>query len=135
MTDDAASVTELYEGAATHVPTPGIPIFEGRQVDAAHLKIAGTTPLDDVGDIVVSVDDRVRLVAEYTVVGVRHYVHPGTGDLVREQILKPLVAELAPWDPTDPTDDGVIRALSLRRTTSELWGFNSRRRASRSTSW
>lgn len=114
MSEDAAeaSVTELYEGATTYVPTPGIPQFEGRQVDAAHLKIAGTTPLDEVGDIVVSVDDRVRLVAEYRVVGVRHYVHPGTGDLVREQVLKPLVAELAPWDPSDPDDDGVIRALA-----------------------
>ena len=86
------------------------PMFEGRHVDAAHLRIAGTTPLDEMGDVVVSVDDRVRLTAEYKVVGVRHYVDPRTGDLIREQILKPLFVELAPWDPSDPKDDGVIRS-------------------------
>lgn len=108
-----ASVTELYQTAAgTLVPSPGIPMFEGRHVDAARCKITGTTPMDEVGDIVVSVDDRVRLVAEYKVVGVRHFVDPHSGDLVREQILRPLIAELAPWDPSDPSDDGVIRALN-----------------------
>jgi hypothetical protein len=68
-------------------------------------------PTDDLPeDLVVSVDDRVRLVGEYKVVGVRHFVDPRTGDLVREQVLKPIFVNTLPWDESDPTDDGVIRA-------------------------
>lgn len=107
-----AEVHQLHGEAAPQngvVQSP-FPAFEGRRVDAAHLRIAGTTPLDEMGDVVVSVDDRVRLVAEYKVTGVRHYVDPRTGDLIREQILKPIYVELAPWDVSDPSDDGVIRA-------------------------
>jgi len=94
-----------------HSVTPPIPRFEGRQVDAVSIKIAGTMPTDDLPDVTVSVDDRVRLVGEYKVVAVRHYVDPKTGDLVREQVLKPILVTTQPWDPNDPKDDGVIRAL------------------------
>lgn len=95
----------------SHIGTPPFPLFEGRQVEGALIRISGATPLDEVGDVVVSVDDRVRMVAEYRVVGIRHYTDPKTGDLIREQLLKPLSARLTPWDPANPDDDGVIRAV------------------------
>jgi hypothetical protein len=91
-------------------PTPPIPRFEGRTVDAASIRIVGTMPTDELPPITVSVDDTVRLVGEYRVVGVRHYVDPKTGDLIREQVLKPLVLDTMPWDTSDPSDDGIIRA-------------------------
>lgn len=91
--------------------SPPIPSFEGRRVDAVSIRIAGTMPTDELPAMTVSVDDRVRLVGEYKVVAVRHYADPKTGDLVREQVLKPILVDTLPWDATDPTDDGIIRAL------------------------
>jgi hypothetical protein len=90
---------------------PPIPLFEGRKVDAVSIRIAGTMPTDELPAMTVSVDDRVRLVGEYKVVAVRHYADPKTGDLVREQVLKPILVDTLPWDATDPDDDGIIRAL------------------------
>ncbi len=87
---------------------PPLPRFEGRPVHQAKIRVSGTVkvPLDD---IVISVDDRVRLVGEYRVTGIRHYVDDATGDLVREQIIRPLdeTIMLSPWG---SDDDGVIRA-------------------------
>lgn len=103
----------MTEATVTPMPpqTP-IPSFEGRVVDQMSIKIAGAMPTDDLPEnLVVSVDDRVRLVGEYKVVGVRHFVDPRTGDLVREQVLKPIFVNTIPWDESDPKDDGVIRAL------------------------
>lgn len=100
-------VTQIHAGQQVK---PRLPLFEGRAVDQSTVAIRGATPMDELDDVVISVDDRVRLVAEYKVVGVRHYVNTD-GDLVREQVLKPLRAQLTPWDPSDPDDDGVIRAL------------------------
>lgn len=91
------------------VPEPPIPLFEGRSVDAAMVRITGSMPTDELPEVIISVDDRVRLVGEYRVVAVRHYVDPKTGGLIREQVLKPLVLNTIPWDPSDPDDDGVIR--------------------------
>jgi len=90
---------------------PPIPLFEGRRVDAVSIRIVGSMPTDELPQMTVSVDDRVRLVGEYKVVGVRHYVDAKTGDLVREQVLKPMLVDTIPWDATDPDDDGIIRAL------------------------
>jgi len=103
----------MTEATVTQMPPQApIPAFEGRVVDQVSIKIAGTMPTDDLPeDLVVSVDDRVRLVGEYKVVGVRHYADPRTGDLVREQVLKPIFVNTIPWDESDPKDDGVIRAL------------------------
>lgn len=89
---------------------PPIPKFEGSDVASTNTKINGNAPLDAGTDLVLSIDDRVRLVGEYRVVGVAFRVDPKTGDTVREQILKPIELALCPWDPTDPTDDGIVRA-------------------------
>ena len=92
------------------IGNPSIPAFEGAPVSTARMKISGRSDIEAADDIVISTDDRVRLVGEYRVTGVRHYVDEKTGDLVREQVLKPLSIQLCPWDPSDPTDDGIVRA-------------------------
>lgn len=94
----------------TTVATKSIPDFEGASIAATSMKITGTVEVDAEPDMVISLDDRVRLVGEYRVVGVSFKVDPKTGDTVREQILKPIEVQLCPWDPTDPTDNGIVKA-------------------------
>lgn len=94
----------------SHLPAqPPLPAFEGQQVDYSTVKVSGLSSLENVDNVVISTDDRVRLVGEFKVTSVRHFVD-GDGKLVREQVLKPLVVTTCPWDPTDPTDDGIVRA-------------------------
>jgi hypothetical protein len=92
------------------IGNPSIPSFEGAPVSTARMKISGASAIEAADDIVISTDDRVRLVGEYRVVGVQHSVDDKTGELVRVQVLKPIAIQLCPWDPTDPTDDGIVRA-------------------------
>lgn len=90
---------------------PPIPKFEGASVASTAVKVSGTAPINDNGtDLVLSIDDRVRMVGEYRVVGVHFKVDPKTGDTIREQTLKPIELDICPWDPNDPTDDGIVRA-------------------------
>lgn len=89
---------------------PSIPKFEGAAVESTGTKIAGTAPITADDHLVLSIDDRVRMVGEYRVVGVHFKVDTKTGDTIREQILKPIELALCPWDPSDPTDDGIVRA-------------------------
>lgn len=89
---------------------PPIPRFEGADVASTATKITGSAPIDADENLVLSIDDRVRMVGEYRVVGVYFRVDKATGDTIREQILKPIELALCPWDPTDPQDDGVIHA-------------------------
>lgn len=88
---------------------PSIPNFEGAPVSSATMKIVGRSEIEDTEGVVITTDDRVRLVGEYRVTGVRHYVDKN-GELVREQTLKPLSVTLCPYDPSDPSDDGIVRA-------------------------
>lgn len=110
MTDPIRLVPDAAEGG-DEAPVSPLPMFEGRTVDSCVMRISGATPLAEVEDMLVSVDDRLRLIGEYKVVSIRHFVDPKTGDLVREQLLKPTLATPAPWNPDDPDDDGVIRAV------------------------
>lgn len=89
---------------------PPIPKFEGAAVVSTTTKISGTAPIDTDEDLIISIDDRVRLVGEYRVVGVMFKVDPKTGDTVREHLLKPVEVTLCPWQPNDPTDNGIVRA-------------------------
>lgn len=100
--------------ALSAVPGAHLPAYEGQQVNEVKVKIAGLSAVDLPDDVVVSIDDRVRLVGEFRVTGVRHYVND-KGDLVREQVLKPIVLDLCPFDSSDPNDDGVIRAPRVGR--------------------
>ena len=97
------------------IPSEPIPAFEGTAVAGTRVRVAGMSQVDIGEDVVVSTDDRVRLVGEFRVVGVRHYVDEKTGDLLREQVLKPLRMDLCPWNPLDANDDGVIRARPSHR--------------------
>lgn len=88
---------------------PPLPKFEGSQVEAVATKVTGNVTIDGADDKVLMIDDRVRLVGSFRVVGVNFKVN-ANGDTVREHILKAIDMELCPWDPADPTDDGIVRA-------------------------
>lgn len=88
-----------------------IPAFEGRPVDGVAVKMSGAAPFDDLTDIVLSVDDVVQTLTMYRVVGVSHTVEQKTGKIVRVHTLRPVEMALQPLDPSDPHDNGIIRAL------------------------
>lgn len=102
------------EGAdnVTYLTAP-LPDFEGQTVEGYDWKISGVAPVSSgttgVDLPMVSVDDRVRMVGEFRVMGVRHYIDKKSGMLKREAILAPISMVPCPWDPSDPKDDGVIR--------------------------
>ena len=101
---------------SSNLPTAPLPAFEGRPVNGVKIDVKGTAPLDDLDGQYLSIDDRVQLVAIYTVTGVRHAVDPKTGDLIRVQTLKPVEMHLFPFDENDPNDDGIIRAITAGST-------------------
>lgn len=115
MSDVAIAFTDGSTGPAlTPVPTPVVidatQTFEGAQVGMTEIKISGACTID-AADMTVTLDDRIRAVGEYRVVKVLHYVHPKTGETVRQQVLAPIVPlVIVPYDPANPNDDGVIRA-------------------------
>ena len=84
--------------------------FEGRPVDGVSMKVSGKAPLEDLDGEPLSIDDRVQMMAIYTVTGVHHEVN-GNGELIRVQTLKPVEMHLMPFDDNDPNDDGIIRAI------------------------
>lgn len=89
-----------------------IPAFEGHPVAATAVKITGALITDDLQGIVLRQDDVVQVFTQYRVVGVHHNADEKTGELTRVQILRPVVMVLAPIDPSDPNDIGIIRALA-----------------------
>lgn len=97
-----------------------IPSFEGRPVEGVTVKVSGSAPLEDLNDTVLSIDDRVQLVAVYTVTGVHHQVDKATGNLIRVQTIKPAEMHLLPFNENDPNDDGVIRALPQHTSRTVL---------------
>lgn len=92
--------------------TDTIPAFEGHPVSSTAVKITGKLVTDDLQGYVLRQDDVVQVLCQYKVVGVHHNVDDKTGELVRVQLLRPTEMVLAPIDPTDPDDDGIIRALA-----------------------
>lgn len=88
-----------------------IPAFEGHPVDAAIVKITGTAPADDLADVILGVDDAFQMLTMYRCVGVSHAVDEKTGLLTRIHHVKPIEMTLAPIDPSDASDEGIIRAL------------------------
>lgn len=83
------------------------PPFEGQEVHALTHVVSGRLELDD--DTPLSIDDRLVAKVEMRVVGVRHIVD-AQGQLVRQQILKPILGYIGRFDDDDPTDTGIIRA-------------------------
>lgn len=103
--DDQADLTTLVV-----VRPQDVEHFEGSPVGMSEIKISGVCSID-AGDLRLSLDDRVRAVGEYRVVKVNHYAHPKTGETVRQQVLTPVSPlVVVPFDPSNPNDDGIIRA-------------------------
>lgn len=91
------------------------PAFEGQPVEGVRIKVAGLSSVALPDDVLLSTDDRIRMVGEFRVVAVRHFIDDKTGQLVREQVVRPILLEPCPFDPSDPTDDGVVRAPRVGR--------------------
>ena len=89
-----------------HAPVPLVPLFEGKQVDGTALKIANSAVLD-LTDVVLGMDDVIKIEVEAKVTSVNHVVHEPTGRLVRVHTAKAFDARLVPFNPT--YDDGVDR--------------------------
>lgn len=88
-----------------------IPAFEGHPVEGTIVKVTGSAPLDDLDGQVIGVDDVVQMISQFRCVGVHHRVDEKTGNLIRVQVLRPIEMALAPIDPNDPDDTGIVRAL------------------------
>ena len=80
--------------------------FEGHAVSGVKNVVRGSLELDS--DECLGVDDRLVAKVEMRVVGVRHEVD-AKGDLIRTQILKPILSYVARWDDTNPDDTGIER--------------------------
>jgi hypothetical protein len=81
--------------------------FEGAQVGMTEIKISGQCAIEATGDMTVSLDDLVRAVGVYRVIRVNHYVHPKTGETVRQQVLSPVeTLVVVPFD----SSNGIVRA-------------------------
>jgi len=93
-----------------------IPDFEGHPVEATVMKMSGAAPLDDLNDTVIGVDDVVQMISQFRCIGVFHKVEEKTGALVRVQVLRPVEFALCPLDPSNPDDDGIIRAMPRQIT-------------------
>lgn len=91
--------------------TETIPAFEGHPVEGTLVKMSGSAPLDDLDGTVIGVDDVVQMISQFRCTGVYHRVDDKSGNLVRVQVLKPIEMALAPIDPNDPNDTGIMRAL------------------------
>jgi hypothetical protein len=106
----AVSSAPRFAQPDPEAPAPAPILFEGRTVDRTEISIKGLTALSEAYDgLKIGLDDRVRLVVETRAARVNHYVDKD-GQLVRSQELRVSVADIIPWDPTNPADDGVIRA-------------------------
>lgn len=83
--------------------------FEKAPVSRTEIKISGQCAVNTYDEVEVSLDDRMRVVGEFRVVKVLHYVDK-SGAVVRQQVIAPITdLELVPWDPADPTDNGIVR--------------------------
>ncbi len=110
---DRDQVTYLHAASAADMTgTPRVPTFDGQTVQRYEVKISGVATLDDDEHNIpiVSLDDRVRVVGGYRVTKVIHFYDDKTGEIVRQCTLSPMTAEICPWDPSNPDDDGVVRA-------------------------
>lgn len=108
----APAPAPLPQGATVTSLSP-FGTFEGIPIAAVEVKIKGEAKVESLAGIDVSVFDRARMVGEYTAVSVKHVVDK-EGNLIRQVEFKVANLEIAPWDPADPTDDGILRARPHR---------------------
>lgn len=91
------------------VVKPPLPGFEGLSVASVSHKIQGTCTVDGAAADVLLMDDRIRLVGDYRVIGVS-FKQAANGEIVREHILKPVDLQVTPYNPSDPQDTGIWRS-------------------------
>lgn len=112
----------LPAGTTAPTPTPtntgprqnGLPMFEGAPVARTEIKLSGSASINTNDGISVTMDDRIRVVGQFRVTKVTHYADKN-GDIVRVQYVTPIDdLELCPWDPADPTDDGIVRVRPVK---------------------
>jgi len=109
----APAPLSLVPGPAprTQQPNGYLEKFEGAQVGATEIKISGQCSVDTGGDLMVTLDDLVRAIGVYRVIKVLHYVHPKTGETIRQMVVSPVdQLVVTPFDATNPLDDGIVRA-------------------------
>lgn len=109
----AAPAPTAGTGSIAGGATDPIPRFEGAQVLGTATKLTGTHTLDGEETLVLTMDDRVRLIGEYRVIKVGFETN-SNGDLIRVQTLKALEVERCPYDPSDPNDDGIWRSRPVQ---------------------
>jgi hypothetical protein len=86
------------------------PSYEGHPVEGVMIKMSGSMLAEGMEDVVVGIDDIVQVVSQFRCVGVHHDVEKSTGKLIRVQILRPIEAALAPFDPSNPEDRGILHS-------------------------
>lgn len=91
-----------------------IPPFEGHPVTGTAVRITGKLITDDLQGVVLRQDDVVQVMTQYRVVGIHHDVDEKSGEMVRVQIIRPIEMVLAPYDPSDPQDIGILRSPVIR---------------------
>lgn len=87
--------------------------YQGKHIDHMNLQVRGLSGLpcqNSKGeDLPLQIDDVVNLRVEGRVTGSRFEVDDKTGELHQVFLIKPLDVGFQPWDPSDPSDDGVSR--------------------------
>ena len=89
--------------------------FEGSPIGMTEIKISGACSIE-AGDVTVSLDDMVRAVGVYRVTKVLHYVHPKTGETVRQQGWGPVETLVSvPGGSSNPAEEGTGGGRPRRR--------------------
>lgn len=91
-----------------------IPPYEGHPVSQTAVRVTGKLITEDLQGVVLRHDDVVQVMTQYRVVGVHHDIDDKTGEMVRVQIIRPIEMVLAPYDPSDPQDIGILRSPVIR---------------------
>lgn len=82
------------------VASPPVPTFEGHAVSTTKLRLVTPSSID-IENVVLRMDDIVRIVVEGRVTKVDHVVNEKTGELERIQTVKVLDIGFAPWSAND----------------------------------
>lgn len=88
-----------------------LPEFEGEHVSEAAIRFTSASNLPCTspgGEVTLHYGDTIRVAVEARVVAVQH-VENKDGELRRVAVCRAIDATFVPWNPADPTDDGIVR--------------------------
>lgn len=105
---DASEQVEETVADVHDISAPRLPKFERNVVAGQRIVVTGGTKLEDPEAPVLKIGDIFQTLGEYRVIGVAHEENR-EGDLERIVKVRPIKAEIVPFDKTDPGDDGVVR--------------------------